>query len=244
MFASDRTCCVCRDPGLSVQFHHLDEDPTNHDPDNLAVLCLQDHDRTLVRGGFGRALPATEVRRFRDDWLERVGQRRATADQLAAYAMARAAVAPPQQPHEEFVMPPVAFISSLPGIRREALGRARRRWNLGTTADVMQGSYDYINDLRGILTALAAFLPSHHFDGRPAREFFSEVISSRFTWHRACLEPEGPGTRGTMIGPMVASKVIVEVEFMVVDLVGSLSFDPDREPDFTSWKAAWEAAGP
>ncbi len=30
LFASDRTCCVCRVKGKPVQIHHLDEDPSNN----------------------------------------------------------------------------------------------------------------------------------------------------------------------------------------------------------------------
>ncbi len=242
MVASDRTCCVCRAPGLAVQIHHLDEDPTNHDPDNLAVLCLQDHDLTQVRGGFGKALTAAEVQGFRDDWLEHVRLRRARADELAVQAMTRAAAALPLQPHDRFVMPPAAFIASLPAIRKEAIGQARRRWEGHTTADMLNYYGDYIEALLGILTALAAFFPSNHFDDKPAREYFSEAIASRARWHRAHLEPDGPGTRGTMIGPLAAAAVTTDVETMIADLVGSLSFDPDTEPDFTTWKAAWDAA--
>src|SRR5437867_4398073 len=111
MFASDRTCCVCRTPGLRVQIHHLDENPANHDPSNLAVLCLQDHDATQTRGGFGRRLTSQEVITYRDDWLERVRARRRRADDLASQAMVTAAAPPPSQPHDEFILPPVAFIS-------------------------------------------------------------------------------------------------------------------------------------
>ena len=40
MFASDRTCCVCRLEKHKVQIHHIDENPTNNNYDNLAVICL------------------------------------------------------------------------------------------------------------------------------------------------------------------------------------------------------------
>src|SRR6266516_1824121 len=138
MFASDRTCCVCRQPGLAVQIHHLDEDPTNHDPVNLAVLCLQDHNLTQVRGGFGKTLTAPEVRTHRDDWLERVRSRRARADELAAQAVTRTAAA----------------------------SRARERWSGYTTADGLNYHAEYVEALVGILTALAAFFPTHHFDDK------------------------------------------------------------------------------
>ncbi len=61
MFASDSTCCVCRERGKAVQVHHIDEDPSNNTPANLAVLCLECHNQTQVSGGFGRKLTDTLV---------------------------------------------------------------------------------------------------------------------------------------------------------------------------------------
>jgi len=55
-FLSDRTCCVCRTPDKPIQIHHLDEKPSNHTEENLALLCLDCHDKTMIRGGFGRKL--------------------------------------------------------------------------------------------------------------------------------------------------------------------------------------------
>jgi hypothetical protein len=34
LFLHDRTCCVCHIKGRKIQIHHLDEDPSNNDPDD------------------------------------------------------------------------------------------------------------------------------------------------------------------------------------------------------------------
>lgn len=68
LVASDRTCCVCREGGKAIQLHHLDDDRSNPDPDNFAVLCLECHNQTLVQGGFGRRLNEAQIRRYRDEW--------------------------------------------------------------------------------------------------------------------------------------------------------------------------------
>ena len=82
LFSSDRTCCVCRQPGKSFQLHHIDENPANNDPQNIAVLCLQCHDDTQLTGGFGRRLDALTVGLYRKNWLAEVEQRRASAIDL------------------------------------------------------------------------------------------------------------------------------------------------------------------
>ena len=68
-FASDRTCCICRERGKRFQIHHIDGDPGNNEFENLVVLCLEDHDRTQSKGGFGRKLDADEIIQYRDDWI-------------------------------------------------------------------------------------------------------------------------------------------------------------------------------
>jgi len=58
---------VCRN-NKRVQIHHLDENPSNHALDNLAVLCLDCHDDQQVRGGFTRKYSAAEIVHYRESW--------------------------------------------------------------------------------------------------------------------------------------------------------------------------------
>lgn len=76
-FASDRTCCVCRVKGKPFQIHHIDENPANNEFKNLAVLCLECHNETQIRGGFGRKLNADQIILYRDDWFIQVAKTRA-----------------------------------------------------------------------------------------------------------------------------------------------------------------------
>lgn len=75
-YRADRTCCVCREPRRPTQIHHIDDDPSNNNPENLAVLCLDHHHETQVSGGFARKLDAAQVRRYRDEWHRVVEDRR------------------------------------------------------------------------------------------------------------------------------------------------------------------------
>ncbi|HEY7349573.1 MAG TPA: HNH endonuclease signature motif containing protein [Ktedonobacterales bacterium] len=77
LYLSDRTCCKCHIPKKPIQLHHIDEDPSNNNSQNLAVLCLECHDETQASGGFGRKLTAGQVRLYRDAWLQEVRERRA-----------------------------------------------------------------------------------------------------------------------------------------------------------------------
>ena len=78
LFQSDHTCCVCKKPGLGVQIHHIDSNHNNSDPKNLAVLCVDCHNNTLLKGGFTRHLIQEEVTKYRDDWLNTVKLKRSS----------------------------------------------------------------------------------------------------------------------------------------------------------------------
>jgi len=80
LFNHDRTCCVCRTPAKPVQIHHIDEDPSNHNPENLAVLCFDCHRETQIRGGFDRKLNGDQIILYRDNWIEIVSQTRALTE--------------------------------------------------------------------------------------------------------------------------------------------------------------------
>jgi hypothetical protein len=75
LVAADRTCCVCRVGSKAIQLHHIDEDRSNDDPANIAVLCTECHNQTLMKGGFGRRLDPAQVRRYKDEWNEIVAER-------------------------------------------------------------------------------------------------------------------------------------------------------------------------
>ena len=82
-FAADNTCCVCRERGKAIQTHHIDENSSNNTLENLVILCVQCHDNTQIKGGFGRKLNAQLVTQYRDEWLKDVTLRRDLANKMA-----------------------------------------------------------------------------------------------------------------------------------------------------------------
>jgi hypothetical protein len=76
MLAAEHMCCICRGPAAGLQIHHIDEDPSNYEASNLAVLCLRHHNEAHTRGGFGRQLDARLVVHHRNTWAAAVQHRR------------------------------------------------------------------------------------------------------------------------------------------------------------------------
>src|SRR5271165_1728013 len=87
-FEADRTCCVCRKKGKRYQIHHIDEDPTNNDLQNLVVLCLDCHTETHIYGGFSRKLDEQQIRLYRDNWLAYVARKRAKSSSQTSLCLA------------------------------------------------------------------------------------------------------------------------------------------------------------
>lgn len=245
LFASDHTCCVCRERGRPVQIHHIDEDPSNNEIGNLSVLCLLCHDDTQIQGGFGRKLNAESVVQYRDDWQARVTSRRDKADEIAALRMAGAAgKIPTTEDEAEALMVPadealVSYVRSLPALLSQGYEVAQPRWDTGITAEMMQATYDLIDVVIQMLSHLASWFPEKHFNGKPAAEYFSEFVSMRFIWHRALAEPDGVGTGGTIVGPTAAISVLADVERAVDEMVTALLWGREGF-GLKAWREEWE----
>ena len=246
MFCSDRTCCVCHERGKTVQIHHIDEDPSNNSQENLAVLCLECHDATQIKGGFGRKLNGGLVIKYRDDWLNRVESRRNRADIMAVerkvneenLSHCSSANSTIDRRCMELKDPPMDYINYLPEFKKALLLKAQPLWNTGVTTQMVQASYDYIDSLEGVLVILAEYYSKEQFKDILPKEYFSEVIASRFLWHRRIAEPEGPGTGGTIVNIRCSSAVVSDVEKMVEDLVMALVGDDDSF-DWKGWPKRW-----
>jgi hypothetical protein len=213
MFQHDRTCCICHQRELAVQIHHIDEKPTNHRINNLAVLCLEHHEQTQTRGGFAKKLKAADVVRSRDDWVRRVQLRRDKADELVVQHLA--GTPPSKSETKDWDIPSSAkitgLLNALPSIRKAAIAGALPLWNTGTTSEMREGSYDAIDLLESAWLRLAEFYPPRQFGGRPADHYFSDFVSARFEWHRKICEPRGPGSSGTIIHVTAGGGVLDDV---------------------------------
>ena len=91
--------------------------------------------------------------------------------------------------------------------------------------------------LQGLLVTLAGLYPRGSFGEDPHR-LFSEVIASRFRWHRAHSEPDGPGTGGTIVNVVCSGNVVEDVEKMVENMAQSLVGYDDRF-DWRAWPSRW-----
>lgn len=246
LFAADRVCCICNIHGKAVQLHHIDDNPSNNDPSNLAVLCLQCHDDTQVRGGFGRRLNVAQVRKYRDEWHTRVATRRTEADHLAV-AVVLPQPLPSRPPDaDQFrspeIPPPtglIEYVATLPQVRALAYAAAAPGWG-GATSEMVDASWSVTDVMIAALVRLARWYPYGHF-GDDSRAFFTEIISARAKWYHHVHSTGGIGFSGTIVGPMTGSSVLADAEGMVADAVAALLGYTSDEFSYEAWLVEWRA---
>jgi hypothetical protein len=70
LIANRFTCCICHDVTKGIIVHHINEwaDSHDHSTDNLAVLCLDHHDKAHSRSSISRNLDQRTLKQFKSAW--------------------------------------------------------------------------------------------------------------------------------------------------------------------------------
>lgn len=70
LISSRFTCCICHDPKKSIIVHHIKQwsKSKDHSPSNLAVLCLDHHDKAHSTSTLSRNLGNREIDSAKEQW--------------------------------------------------------------------------------------------------------------------------------------------------------------------------------
>lgn len=79
-------CCVCRRIDVGTNIHHIDHDPSNNKSENLALICIQDHDAHHRPKAYHlcHRLSADELRRHKSEWEDFVAKARSDPPRVLA----------------------------------------------------------------------------------------------------------------------------------------------------------------
>lgn len=255
LYSFDRTCCVCNERGKSIQIHHIDEDPSNNKLDNLSVLCLECHEETQIKGGFGRKLDAKQITKYKQEWVKRVADRRHKADNLASLKTTGDEKEIEKENSEfdyfeylnnyaenfddtkEFESKRLDnYLSKVADIKKAVYKHAKPNWETGITAMMNGACYDVVDFYEEILNELSTFYPINQFE-EDTKKFFNELISTKYKWHRHIRDTFGLGRNGTIVSTIVANVVMREVDQMIIEMVLELS--EKYEFNYKSWLTKW-----
>ena len=240
---SDDTCCICTEREKGIQIHHINEDPGNHSVENLAVLCLECHDKTHKKGGATRKSDPQFIKLCRDKRLEAVAWQRDEVNkkeverQVGKNSRSEQPKARPRNKvqHTQLSEFPRGYIDTLPKFKSDLLQKSD-----GTTLDIMEANSHYANALKGILVTLATFYSPEYFKDQSPQEFFSEIISARDRFHFMIAEPDGPHTGGTISGISFGLERMKDIEKLIEAMV--LGLYPMLGSDcgvYEEWQKLW-----
>ena len=135
------------------------------------------------------------------------------------------------------------FIESLPEERALAYKNAHKKWDTGVTSLMREGNYDVIEFLKVEWLKLSEFYTSHNFEGKTSEEYIDDYIKKRFAFHWAKHMPNGKFQSGTIVYVMVGADVIADMEILIDEMVGTLSFYND-DFNYLEWKERWIVNNP
>ena len=247
LFQSDRTCCICNIRGKHVQIHHIDENPSNNGISNLSVVCLECHNDTMIKGGFGRKLDATQITIYRNDWIERVKSRKIKADEIASINSVTTNKNNKKTLKDNLTYKNrnpdllMDYLEKLIKIQKEQLDMASIKIGLGDTKSMILGNSIMIDFYEEVLTELGTFYPKGHFNNQNPNDYFNEIVSSKFIHHKLILEPNGIGTGDYLVDVITGSIVWSELKKMVFDIVNALwpIDDKKKSHKLNEWKEKW-----
>jgi len=71
-------CCVCKERGLGINLHHIDKNPFNNIEENIAVLCLKEHDKhhrpKVYKETNHTELSEEKIKEFKQEWEQTVAE--------------------------------------------------------------------------------------------------------------------------------------------------------------------------
>lgn len=136
-----------------------------------------------------------------------------------------------------------AYVEGLPAMKGALnAGSASDERPGGTTADMIDSAHDDLSQLQTIWLELAKFYPQNHFNDMSHKDFITHHIDYVSTVRYALHQPDGNGTGGTILGPMIAVDLWCALDDLIVETVAALSLDGlDDSFDLSKWRDCWKA---
>lgn len=251
MFFSRQTCCICREPGKPVIIHHINEDPADNKISNLALLCQNCHSNVHTKRDFAKNDGPGYVKMCKDDWLNRVEKWRDEMNNAVGYesqtvrgdstsSEAWNGVNPEHRINDDPELL-IVYIKGLVKLHEVRCSIAKTHWYSGITARLHQGNGELLSFYEAVLNELFTYYPIGHFEGSNSEQFFSELISSKFSWYYMVGEVEWQQPKGVYAPVIVAGCVIDDLSKMVVDVVDHLihHYCIVDMISFEDWRRRW-----
>ena len=130
---------------------------------------------------------------------------------------------------------PKTYLFNIPPIVYKAIAEARKFWDTGITAEMLEGHHYLSEKLFLVLKDLAATaFQKSYFEGMSVEEFFQQRIS-RLMDAAYAAQPRTPGTMHIVIAAGQRSEIIKEY---ILEIVSGALFGED----YLEWLQLWNRA--
>lgn len=232
-YLSDKTCCICNTRGKSVQIHHINEDPSCNDFDNLILVCLQCHDEIHTTRRLGRSYTKESLIKFRDEWYARVKNIRKTVDAAIVESKVsfESCVNSGNIENKEYSFPGLfenenkelsEFILSINTNYASVKHVAQEKYDIGSTLEIMNGIQIEYTFLESTIEKLKSFYPKNHFIDECNEDIFSKLLKSIWSLAYKLSAPFGMEEAGTIVHAEAASIAIYNMKYLINTLVHNL----------------------
>lgn len=259
LYVFDRTCCVCQDPNIGVQIHHLDGDPSSNEIENLAALCLRCHDQASKTGGLTRSLSKGIIKKYRAEWLRRVQRKRSIAiepestrtpefKRIQTYIDVLMGDVPTDDlSSEDQVVRKFADCDREDAIlQKKSIHLAGQPFlDRGSTMDQGHAVQMVVSGYKELILRLTEFYPEGHFGRDSAEEYLFRLVDILADWSYLSATPTH-GLMGTMHANDATFRLCSLLDTIAKDMLRTLSWYHLDEweiiGDESEWVKAWKAA--
>ena len=244
----DHTCCVCRE-SQEIQIHHINKDSQDNNIENLAVLCLNCHDKAEKTGGLSRNFSPEYITKRREEWIaiceerkEKHVKRKNEKDNKKPANLEPQDIFSQGQPLTTLQ---IAIINSLPKIKAGLLVKRNKQLSEAvtmSTIDMVNAYTAYNESLKSILIMVADFCDPRHFEDQSPKEFFEEIISTRRRFFSLISHhhPDSPYMWGRMHREIYHTLCGEDINNLIENLISTFLLENDF--DYKHWKKSWRNA--
>lgn len=225
-YMADNVCCYCTVPGRALQLHHIDENPANNDIDNLVLLCLECHNKTQIKGGFGKKASPEEIKKYRNMWYKEMQSVRNTVKEELVKARTNSFETSIilDDCNQDYIYEKnnpklTGFILSIPSFYISLEKRAQILFDTGYISNIREGIYVKIGGLNDIIRELQSFYPNGHFKNDIE---ITDIDSLFWEYAYKIAEPEWPNNAGSMIHCFAGEIFIDFLKFKIKQIVTQL----------------------
>jgi len=131
------------------------------------------------------------------------------------------------------------FINNLPNEKRIAsLENAHKKWDTGLPFKMREGNSEFIDFLEKTWLQLAEFYTSKNFDNKSPKQYISDYIDNRSTYHHSKHTIGGQFLGGSDTRTMIGGDIINDLDELIKDMVFTFSIYND-DFNYDKWISEW-----